>query len=88
MVCHWPLWFFGVGVSDARKDFSKYCDVLCTGLLLFASEVFGEGTDQGFQQDNGTHHNSNFTEKWLSEHSIKTLPWPPTSLDLPIIENV
>lgn len=37
---------------EGPQDSSEYCDVLSTGLLPFASEVFGEGRGWSFQQDN------------------------------------
>lgn len=58
------------------------------GLLPFAAEVFGEQRTWVFQQDNAPIHTSSQSRYWLSEKSIRTLPWPARSLDLNIIEKV
>ena len=86
-----PISLYGVSpliFMDGRQDSTKYCEVLRDGLLLFAAEVFGEGHNWCFQQDNVPIHTSNFTKNWLSDHSITTLPWPPKSPDINIIANV
>ncbi|CDF40241.1 unnamed protein product [Chondrus crispus] len=73
---------------DGRQDFTKYCEVLRDGLLPLAAEVFGEGQNWSFQQDNAPIHTSHLTKQCLAERSITTLPWPAKSPDINIIENV
>jgi transposase len=41
-----------------------------------------------FQQDNAPCHQSHSTIAYLEEHNINTMPWPPYSPDLNIIENL
>ena len=57
-------------------------------MLPFVAEVFGEGQNWSFQQDNAPIHTSNLTRKWLSDHSTTTLPWPVEFLDINVNENV
>lgn len=71
---------------DWRQDSTKHCELLRTRLLSFASEVFGKERDGSFQQDIAPIHTSNLTKQWLSNNSIKTLPWPARSPDLKVIE--
>lgn len=41
-----------------------------------------------FQQDGAKSHTAKWTMEWLASHNIKTLPWPPHSPDMNIIEHV
>ena len=41
-----------------------------------------------FQQDNASPHSAEITNQFLAQKDIRTLPWPPTSLDLSPIEHV
>jgi transposase len=41
-----------------------------------------------FKQDNTLCHQSLSTMSFLEEHNINTMPWPPYSPDLNIIENL
>ena len=73
---------------DGRQDYIKFLDVLRNGLVLYASEVFGEVHHFLYYQDNAPIHTSNFTRCWLSEKSISTRPWCLRSPGINIIENV
>ena len=41
-----------------------------------------------FQEDNAPCHVSERSNQWKQENNINTLPWPPQSPDINVIENV
>jgi hypothetical protein len=41
-----------------------------------------------FQQDNDPKHQCKVAEVWFQKKNVKCLPWPPSSLDMNIIEHV
>jgi transposase len=56
-------------------------------VLLYRVICFPNGGEI-FQQDNAPCHQSRSTMAFLEEHNINTMPWPPYSPDLNIIENL
>ena len=59
----------------------KYQDILNLNLAAPARKL-KLGRRWIFQQDNDPKHMSKSTQKWLTEHKIKLLPWPSQSPDL------
>ena len=59
----------------------KYQDILNLNLAAPARKL-KLGHRWIFQQDNDPKHTSKSTQKWLTEHKIKLLPWPSQSPDL------
>ena len=66
----------------------KYCAILEESLLstLHAHSLSPHSII--LQHDNDTKHRSRLAKAWLDEHCILLLPWPSSSPDLNIIENV
>jgi transposase len=56
-------------------------------LRLYRVICFPQGGEI-FQQDNAPCHQSRSTMAFLEEHNINTMPWPPFSPHLNIIENL
>lgn len=75
-------------VISGRQNSEYYCNTLQSTMVPLVTEVFGEQTTWVFPQDNAPVHTSKFTQIWLIEHSIRTLPWPASSLDVNTFEIV
>uniref|UniRef100_A0AAR2LDN2 Tc1-like transposase DDE domain-containing protein n=1 Tax=Pygocentrus nattereri TaxID=42514 RepID=A0AAR2LDN2_PYGNA len=65
----------------------KYQDILKQNLVASARKL-KMGRHWVFQQDNDPKHMARSTQKWLTTHRIKLLPWPSQSPDLNPIENL
>jgi len=66
----------------------QFCRILDESLL---GTIFDHDMDCSsviFQQDNDPKHTSKLGKAWLRDHQIRTLPWPPSSPDMNIIEHV
>lgn len=73
---------------EENKNYSKYCETLESGLMLFAADVFGESSSLQFQQDGAAIHQSQESMSWMREREISILVWPTNSPDICAIENV
>ena len=80
-----------LGILRQIKGIMKaehYIDILRDSYLP-SLEIFGcEPGDKVFMQDNDPKHKAKVTMKWLKDHNIKCLDWPPQSPDLNPIENL
>lgn len=66
----------------------QYITILEQGLL---AKVVQEDQDIGgliWVHDNASNHTARIVKKWLSEHNINCMDWPPKSPDQNIIENL
>ena len=68
---------------DGTIDSQKYQNILESNLL-----PIWNATDDFFQQDNATPHQSKKTREYLERNNIMTLKWPAKSPGLNIIENI
>lgn len=73
-------------IVDGTVNSAKYCDILNGFLLETAHVLYPEGWR--FQQDNARCHTSAYTQAWMQEHHLATIPWPAASPDLSPIENI
>ena len=80
-----PLVIMTRDPTTNNKGYSSnsYIQTLKEGLLPIWPPEGGQ-----FQQDNARIHTSKKTIKWLEEHQIDTIRWPPHSPDLNPIEHV
>src|SRR5262249_46109225 len=73
---------------DGKMDAALYTRILDDELLQ-TLEYYGLSRgDIVFQQDNDPKHTSAAARKWLEDHKIETLEWPPQSPDLNPIEHL
>ena len=77
-----------IACSTRKIDAAAYIDVLNTSYLTTVAESGLDLTKVIFQQDNAPIHTAKATKRWLSEHRVQTLVWPPCSPDQSIIENL
>ena len=83
--------YSGVGklhILRGKIDAAPYIDVHDTSYLATVAESGLDLTKVIFQQDNAPIHTAKATKRWLSEHRVQTLVWPPCSPDQSIIENL
>lgn len=72
---------------EGTMDGDLYCEVLEKGLLGTLSDLGLDPSQVIFQQDNDSKHTSRVARAWIAENLGETLPWPPSSPDINIIEN-
>jgi hypothetical protein len=82
----------GAGVGDIHVftdtlDAPLMRTILSTHLIPSARRLFPSGT-WWFEQDNDPKHTSRIVQRWLFEHGVQQLDFPPYSPDLNPIENL
>ena len=65
---------------NGNLDAARYCRVLEGGLLESADILHPDG--YRFIHDNATCHSAYFTQQWLIDNGVQTVPWPSSSPDL------
>lgn len=81
----------GVGrlqLAHGKVDSKQICAMLKNGLLGTLQDQKQEPDSILYAQDNDPKHTSRYTQNFLAENEIKLLPWPASSPDMNIIENV
>lgn len=73
---------------EGAMDSVQYCQILEEGLLPCMEENTLDASQLKLQSDNDSKHNSKYTQKWLTEHGIVEIKWPPNSPDLNPIEHL
>src|SRR5713226_6610960 len=73
---------------EGRMDGDQYVAILEDHLVpsIEESGIFEE--EAIFQQDNDPKHTSKKAKKWMEDHNISLLDWPPQYLDLNPIEHL
>lgn len=66
----------------------RYISILEHQLIPTTTLWYPNSADWTFVQDNAPCHASKKTKKWLSDHHVRTMQWPPNSPDLNPIENL
>ena len=73
---------------EGRMDADQYVAILQGHLLPSIEESGIPEEDAIFQQDNDPKHTSEKAIKWMEDHNISLLDWPPQSPDLNPIEHL
>lgn len=72
---------------QGTMDRFQYIKILNDALLHSLDDANVDPTKMIFAQDNDSKHTAHDTKDWFTEHNIETLPWPPSSPDMNIIEH-
>ena len=81
----------GVGrltVCDRTINSEKYRAILHDTMLPAAREMFRNGQNYTFQQNNAPRHTSVSTRRWFQTNNVRVMDWPPQSPDMNPIENL
>ena len=73
---------------EGRMDADQYVAILEDHLLPSIEESGISEEEAIFQQDNDPKHTSKKAKKWMEDHNISLLDWPPQSPDLNPIEHL
>ncbi len=73
---------------DGKVNAHAYTSILDECLLPTISDAGLDPNAVIFQQDGARSHTAKWTQNWLASHNINTMPWPPHSPDMNIIEHV
>jgi transposase len=73
---------------EGRMNADQYVEILENHLLPSMEESGIPLEDLIFQQDNDPKHTSRTANKWMEDHEITVLDWPPNSPDVNPIEHL
>jgi len=86
----WGAMASGVGYFvhiDEIMNSAVFRDILDANVHPTADFLMHGKESWIFQQDNDPKHTSRLARKWLADHRVTTMEWPPQSPDLNPIEN-
>ena len=75
-------------VCDGTINSEKYQVILRDTMLPAAREMFRNGQNYTFQQDNAPCHTLVSTRRWFQTNNVQVMDWPPQSPDMNPIENL
>jgi hypothetical protein len=81
----------GVGrIVQIEGNLNKelYCEILKDDVLGTYHDLHMDRRQFYFQQDNDPKHTSKIVQAWFKKNCVDLLPWPPSSPDISIIENL
>ena len=73
---------------DSTLNGERYVEILEDEFLRSLEHLGMELDEVLFQQDNARPHMAKVSLKWLKDHGVECLEWPPNSPDLSPIENL
>jgi hypothetical protein len=73
---------------EGTMNKEKYCEVLSDALIPSLRDACLKTSSVTFQHDGATSHTATITQSTLSSLKLDTMPWPPGSPDMNIIEHV
>lgn len=83
--------FFGEerdGTASEALKADQYITILEQGLLVKLKDEEKGGKNVVWVHDNASNHTARIVKRWMSDHKIKCMDWPPKSPDQNPAENI
>jgi len=77
-----------VNIKGERNNAKRYCRILHNVGMPFYQRLIEERGEAVWVQDGARIHTAKLTQKYLDDHFVTRLDWPPQSPDLNPIENL